>query len=332
MIKTRFVQWLETRWYEDSVIFWLIPLGFIYQRIIQIRQLLYQHNFLKTEALPVPVIVVGNITVGGTGKTPLIIWMAQYLQQRGFNPGVISRGYGGKAKTWPQVVTANSDCKMVGDEPIVIARQVSCPIAVGPSRVEDAQLLITDFKCDIILSDDGLQHYRLGRTIEIAVIDGERGLGNGACLPAGPLREPRCRLDQVDAVIVNGLASHDTHNMQMVGGDAINLLTGEKKPLKEFSGIHFHLVAGIGHPQRFFNTLAEYGVQGEQHVFPDHHYFQLEDINFSDQKPVLMTEKDAVKCNAFAHESMWYMPIVAKPSTSFVSLFQQLISKKNHNS
>ena len=148
--------------------------------------------------------MVGNITVGGTGKTPLIIWMAQYLQQRGFNPGVISRGYGGQAKTWPQVVTANSDCKMVGDEPIVIARQVSCPIAVGPSRVEDAQLLITDFKCDIILSDDGLQHYHLGRSIEIAVIDGERGLGNGACLPAGPLREPRCRLDQVDAVIVNG--------------------------------------------------------------------------------------------------------------------------------
>ncbi len=327
MLKTRFVQWLETRWYEQRAIFWLLPLGFIYQCIIQVRQLLYQHNILKIEALPVPVIVVGNITVGGTGKTPLIIWIAQYLQQRGFNPGIISRGYGGQAKIWPQVVTANSDCKMVGDEPIVIARQVSCPIAVGPSRAEDAQLLITDFKCDIILSDDGLQHYRLGRAIEIAVIDGERGLGNGACLPAGPLREPRCRLDQVDAVIVNGSTSNESHTMQMMGSDAINLLTGEKKPLKEFSGIHFHWVAGIGNPQRFFNTLENYGIQGEPHVFLDHHCFQLEDFNFSDQRPVLMTEKDAVKCNAFAREWMWYMPVVAKPSESFIGIFQQLISR-----
>ncbi len=261
-----------------------------------------------------PVIVVGNISVGGTGKTPLVIWLATVLEDNGYRPGVISRGYGGRASVWPQLVTSDSDPALVGDEPILIARRTRCPIAVAPRRNAAARALLEAHGCDVLISDDGLQHYGLLRDIEIAVIAGERGLGNGWCLPAGPLREPPSRLREVDFVVTQGRVLDGSLVMRLHGEQALNLLDPcVVQPLEAFAGRRIHAVAGIGNPKRFFDDLARIGLELNAHPFPDHHRFTAADLEFGDEHPVLMTEKDAVKCRAFAKAHHWYVPVTAQP-------------------
>jgi tetraacyldisaccharide 4'-kinase len=317
-------------WYEDAFLgVWLMPLGFLFRDVIRFRKFLYRLGVLKSYTLPVPVIVVGNITVGGTGKTPLIICLAEFLKEAGYKPGIISRGYGGKAESWPQSVTVESDASLIGDEALLIAKQTGCPMVVGPLRVEAAKVLLKQADCNVILSDDGLQHYALNRTLEIVVIDGERRFGNGYCLPAGPLREPIERLRSVDFVIVNGEeAEENQFSMRLVGDTLVNLVTGEHKSLNEFKGVECHALAGIGNPERFFKVLASVGLIVKSHSFPDHYQFQKHDIQYSDNKPVLMTEKDAVKCMAFAGLKHWYLPVKAVPETGFKEQLLNLLKRK----
>ncbi len=329
-MKKTLARWATDIWYKDPFIgVWLMPLGILFSDAVRFRKFLYRMGVLKTHTLPVPVIVVGNITVGGTGKTPLIIWMAGFLKDSGFKPGIISRGYGGLAESWPQWVTADSDAKNTGDEALLIAKQTGCPMAVGPLRVDAAKMLLKQADCNVILSDDGLQHYALNRAIEIAVIDGERRFGNGYCLPAGPLREPIERLRSVDLIIVNGEKYEEGEfSMRLVGEKVVNLVTGEHKSLLEFSGVDCHALAGIGNPERFFKLLEVPGLACISHSFPDHYQFQRHDIEFSDNKPVLMTEKDAVKCTAFAGKQHWYLPVKAVPDPVFAELLLNLLKRK----
>jgi tetraacyldisaccharide 4'-kinase len=330
-MKKTLMRWAADIWYKDQVIgLWLMPFGFLFSDAVKFRKFLYRLGVLKKHTLPVPVIIVGNITVGGTGKTPLIIWLAQFLKDSGFKPGIISRGYGGQAQSWPQLVTANSEAKIVGDEALLIAKQTGCPMAVGPSRVDAAKMLLKQADCNVILSDDGLQHYALNRDIEIAVIDGERRFGNGYCLPAGPLREPIDRLQSVDFVIVNGDKYEDNEfSMQLAGEMLVNVVTGEQKPLQEFNAVDCHALAGIGNPERFFKLLERAGLICTNHSFPDHYPFQRQDIEFGDNKPVLMTEKDAVKCTKFAGLQHWYLPVKAVPEAAFSEQLLNLLREKH---
>ncbi|WP_262965853.1 tetraacyldisaccharide 4'-kinase [Methylobacter psychrophilus] len=329
-MKKTLTRWAADIWYKDHFLgVWLSLFGFLFSDAVRFRRFLYRLGILKTFTLPVPVIVVGNITVGGTGKTPLVIWLAQFLKDSGFKPGIISRGYGGQAQSWPQTVTAGSDARQVGDEALLIATQTGCPMAVGPLRVEAAKMLLSQADCNVILSDDGLQHYALNRTIEIAVIDGERRFGNGHCLPAGPLREPIERLQRVDFVIVNGEKYEDHEfSMQLVGQTLVNVVTGEQKPLPEFNAVECHALAGIGNPERFFKQLEVAGLICTTHSFPDHYPFQRHDIDFGDNKPVLMTEKDAVKCTEFAGLQHWYLPVKAVPDAAFSEQLLNLLKRK----
>ena len=329
-MKKTLTRWATDIWYKDQFIgVWLSPLSFLFNDAVRFRRFLYRLGILKSNALPVPVIIVGNITVGGTGKTPLIIWMAEFLKESGFKPGIISRGYGGQAESWPQWVTVDSDAKNTGDEALLIAKQTGCPMAVGPLRVDTAKLLLSKADCDVILSDDGLQHYALNRTIEIVVIDGERRFGNGYCLPAGPLREPIERLQDVDFIIVNGEKSEDNElSMRLVGDQLVNLVTGEQKPLQEFKGVECHALAGIGNPERFFKVLEAAGLLCKTYKFPDHYPFKHHDIEYTDNKPVLMTEKDAVKCKAFAGKQHWYLPVKAVPEAAFSEQLLNLLKRK----
>ena len=329
-MKKTLSRWLIDIWYKDPFIgVVLMPLGFLFSDFVKFRKFLYRIGVFKKHTLPVPVIVVGNITVGGTGKTPLIIWLAELLKSEGFKPGIISRGYGGQAEVWPQWVDANSTAEQVGDEALLIAKQTGCPMAVSPLRADAAGLLLKKSDCDIILSDDGLQHYALNRNIEIAVIDGERRFGNSYCLPAGPLREPIERLQSVDFIVVNGEKSEDNEfSMQISGNTAVNLLTGQHKPLQEFSATACHALAGIGNPDRFFKLLESAGFSCTTHSFPDHYKFQPNDISFPDSEPVLMTEKDAVKCMSFAGNQHWYIPVKAVPETGFAEQLLERLREK----
>ncbi|MFI3190488.1 tetraacyldisaccharide 4'-kinase [Crenothrix sp. D3] len=316
-------------WYKDMFIgSWLMPLGFIFSDITRFRKFLYRHNIgrFKTERLPVPVIIVGNITVGGTGKTPLIIALANVLKAQGFKVGIISRGYGGDEV--PRWVTVNSDPKQVGDEALLIAKQTDCPMAVAPLRVEAGKLLLEHADCNVILSDDGLQHYALHRDIEIAVIDGERRFGNSYCLPAGPLREPIHRLQSVDFIVVNGEKTEANElEMHITGDTAVNLVTGEHKPLSAFATENtLHAVAGIGNPDRFFKLLTAAGLTFTAHSFPDHYTFLPRDIDF--KTTVLMTEKDAVKCTDFATAQHWFVPVNATLDPKFTEQLLTLLEKK----
>jgi tetraacyldisaccharide 4'-kinase len=312
-------RWAEDIWYKDAFIgILLLPLAYVFSDIVRLRRFFYLNGLKKSHKLPVPVIVVGNITVGGTGKTPLVIWLADLLKNAGYQPGVISRGYGGKSENWPLVVTEDSDVKQVGDEPLLIAKQTQLPVVIGPNRVESATKLLADSPCNVIISDDGLQHYKLARDIEIIVVDGSRRFGNGYMLPAGPLREPVSRLQSVDFVVVNGEKYTESEfAMQLIGEVAVNLSTGERKTLQAFAQTECHALAGIGNPERFFKMLEHAGLTCITHSFPDHYAFDTSDINFRDDKPVLMTEKDAVKCTAIADIRHWFVPVTAVPEPTF---------------
>jgi tetraacyldisaccharide 4'-kinase len=330
-MKKKFSRWLEDVWYKEMYISsGFMTLSMLYDDVMRARRFLYNKGFhYKKIKIAVPVIIVGNITVGGTGKTPLTLWLAHFLRAEGFKPGIISRGYGGNAESWPQWVDEQSQPSMVGDEAVLMARRADCPVAVGPERVKAAQLLVDRAECDVIISDDGLQHYALERDIEIAVIDGERRFGNGYTLPCGPLREPVERLQEVDFIIVNGDAVEENEfSMTMKGDVLVNVVTQEEKLLSEWSGVACHALAGIGNPQRFFNLLEKEGIEVESHAFQDHHQFTAENIHFNDDRPVLMTEKDAVKCEAFASDKHWYLPIKAEPQQQFVDKLLTLIKEK----
>ena len=294
------------------------PLGWLYGVGARLRRASFRLGLRHTEHLAVPVIVVGNIAVGGTGKTPLTIWLANFLKAQGYRPAIICSGYRGGANSWPQQVRPDSDPSMVGDEPVLLARRTHCPVAAGPNRVAAACALAQFETCDVIISDDGLQHYALSREIEIAVVDGTRRHGTGWCMPAGPLREPRGRLRSVDFVVINGVARDGERAMEVRVG-ALTRVADDSDQLaaNALRDAPVHAVAGVGNPDRFFELLRNLSYTVIPHRFPDHHAFQLRDIAFGDERPVIMTEKDAVKCRFFATPHCWYLPITAFPHPSF---------------
>lgn len=311
-LRKRFAAKLERAWYEHGILTLLMrPFSWLYLCIVSVRRFLYRVNIFRHVDLPVPVIVVGNISVGGTGKTPLVIWIARYLRQAGYKPGIISRGYGGRANSWPQQVRPDADPVMVGDEAVVTSRRTGCPMAVGPNRVADGKALLKYADIDVIISDDGLQHYALGRTVEVAVIDGVRRFGNGFCLPAGPLRERQSRLEAVDCRVTNGVAAQGEIAMRYQADRAINMVTGEERPIGDFKDESINAIAGLGNPDRFFNFIRANGIRSVTRAFPDHHPFVAEDLDFSGDEVLLMTEKDAVKCQRFARQNWWYVPVDA---------------------
>jgi tetraacyldisaccharide 4'-kinase len=324
---------LDYYWYTRSP--WLLlltPVSLVFRVAVWLRRLAYRSGLARSHRVAVPVIVVGNITVGGTGKTPLVAWLAGYLQSKGYRPGIIARGYGGRATRWPQQVRPDSDPNIVGDEAVLLAGITQCPMAVAPNRVAAARALIEHSNCNVIISDDGLQHYALQRDVEIAVIDGIRRFGTGFSLPAGPLREPVKRLQEVDLVVVNGLGSGLEHRMRMLPGKACNLKDrARSQELSGFRGQAVHAVAGIGNPERFFQTLQQAGMRVQGHAFPDHHRFTPADIGFGDGKPVLMTEKDAVKCRHFASENDWFVPVRVELPAEFCIQLDALLEARLPN-
>ncbi|MEK6731325.1 MAG: tetraacyldisaccharide 4'-kinase [Pseudomonadota bacterium] len=281
----------------------LLPFAAIFWLIIQVRRICYKIGIKKVTHFSVPIIVVGNITVGGTGKTPLVIRLVELMQSKGYQVGVVSRGYGVKPIREPMVVRFESDVLSVGDEAMVIGNHVDAPIVVCCSRIKAIEKLIHDFQCDVIISDDGLQHYAMARDIEIVVVDMERQFGNGFLLPAGPLREPISRLGSVDVVVHHGL------DMCLKNDDAWYgvLDNTQRKDVKQFQGQIIHAITGIGHPERFFRQLRALGLTIIEHVFPDHYLFTLEDIDVGKNEIVVMTEKDAVKCHSFADNRHWFI-------------------------
>jgi len=306
-------QTLTSIWYGESPARWALwPAALAYRAVAQLRRAAYQRELLKAVELPVPVVVIGNVSVGGTGKTPFVIWLAAQLRQRNLRVGIVTRGYRGHATDWPRLVAPDSDPRDVGDEPVLLARRTGCPVAAGPDRVAAAQRLLAEQPVDVLLSDDGLQHYRLARRFEIAVVDGERGMGNGLCLPAGPLREPPERLSEVDAIVVNGgdWGHAGVFRAAAVVTSVYRVKDREVRPLESFKRGPVHAVAGIGNPQRFFDLLENAGLDVVPHPLEDHAELGPEQLHFDDPYgPVLVTEKDAVKCESFAHEDVWCVAV-----------------------
>ncbi len=292
----------------------LTPFSVIYALVSGLNRYLYRWGLRASYRPPVPVVVVGNLTAGGNGKTPVVIWLVTYLRKQGYRPAVVSRGYGGKAKHYPLIIDNLTLAEHAGDEPVLIFQRTGVPVAVAPDRSAAVRRILQhDPNIDVIITDDGLQHYALQRDIEIVVIDGERRFGNGWLIPAGPMRERTTRLKTVDAVIVNGTTRVQTDiAMQLMPGDAINLFHGQQKPAKDLLGTV--AMAGIGYPPRFFSMLRQIGVKVEREVaFADHHAYSEAELHSltSSTTPLLMTEKDAVKCRHFAAENWWYMPVEA---------------------
>lgn len=302
---------MERHWYRSSydfVTFPLLPLSWMFKSIVSVRRFLYRSKFKKSYEFPVPVIVVGNITVGGTGKTPFVIWLANFLRQQGLQPGIVSRGVGGKQERKPRWVNQDSDPSQVGDEAILLIKRSQCPVVIGIDRVAAVKELLANSTCNIVISDDGLQHYRLSRDIEIAIVDGIRNLGNRSLLPAGPLRESPKRLQEVDFVVRHGEAGVNEYGMTLFGNKLVSVKrTDQAIDLNQFSKVH--AVAGIGNPERFFASLEKQGLTIVRHPFKDHYLYQESDFNFGDDLPIVMTEKDAVKCLRFADERFWCLPV-----------------------
>ncbi|MGP1664711.1 MAG: tetraacyldisaccharide 4'-kinase [Rhodanobacter sp.] len=308
---------LEAAWYGGGrAPWWVRPLAALYGVVVRLRALLYRRGWRRSVRLPVPVVVVGNLSVGGTGKTPLTIALAEELRRRGYCPGVVSRGYGGSQRE-AYLLGAHPDPAQVGDEPCLIHAS-GVPVAVGRDRPAAAQQLL-DAGCDIVLADDGLQHYRLARDLEICVIDGVRRFGNRRLLPAGPLREPLARLRRVDfRVCHGGTPESGEYPMRLRNGAALTLDGSQVQALADFSGQRVHAVAAIGRPPRFFDSLRAAGIEVVAHAFADHHAFVSADLDFGDDLPVLMTSKDAVKCSAFAQPHWWQVPVQAELPTAFL--------------
>jgi tetraacyldisaccharide 4'-kinase len=305
-------------WNSRNLLAWLIlPFSYLYRAAICFRFLLYRFQLKKTYRPMIPVIIVGNLTVGGTGKTPLVIWLANFLQARGFKPGIVSRGFKGKSALYPFVVSEKDSPEKVGDEALLLARHANCPLVIDPNRVNAAKKVM-NLNCNVVISDDGLQHYALERNIEIVVVDGERRFGNGFCLPAGPLREPLSRLNTVDFVVANGCAKQNEFLMKLTPGNFQSLAQpGVTQTADYFQNKKIHAVAGIGNPSRFFATLRAMHLSIIEHAFPDHYFFKPEDLHFDEDSIIMMTEKDAVKCEKFADARYWYLPVQAEMSEAF---------------
>lgn len=325
------MKWLTDAWYTpNSWITFFSPLSAVFSAIVRRRRKAFLEERKGLARPPIPIIIIGNIAVGGTGKSPLVIHLVDWLRKEGFTPGIISRGYGGKAPHYPYEVTLDSLPAHSGDEPLMIHKQAGCPVVVDPNRASAAQHIYEACGVDLILADDGLQHYRLERDLEVVVMDGKRLFGNGLCFPAGPLREPVDRIDSVDMVVING--------SQDVGGklshpSVSNMLLGPSEwftpdeifPVKEgifpFEGTKVHAIAGIGNPERFFITLKEIGLEVISHPFADHHDFTEADVTFNDDYPVLMTEKDAVKCFPFWKNNCFALRVEPKLDDAFYTGF-----------
>lgn len=325
-LRTRATHWFERRWYgaqrPDAL---LRVLAALFGRVARARRAAFVSGGTPGERAGVPVIVVGNLAVGGAGKTPLTIALVQALAARGFRPGVISRGYGRTAththRVWP-----TDDAATAGDEPLLIVRRTGAPVAVAPKRIEAARLLVESGEVDVLIADDGLQHYALARDIEILAVDGRRRFGNGRLLPAGPLREPVERAAVCDFTVVNGgEAGEGEVPMQLVLSTACPLRSGQDTSLASFTGVRVHAVAGIAEPARFFDALRHAGIPVQPHGFPDHHAYTPADLDFGDSAPVMMTEKDAVKCAAFARDNWYAVPATAQlPDTFFDAVAARL--------
>jgi tetraacyldisaccharide 4'-kinase len=324
--------WLQRHWQSLTPLsLALFPLSLIFRAAVAARRAAYSTGVLSARRLDVPVIVVGNVSVGGTGKTPLVLWLASLLRTKGMNPGIVSRGYG-SARREPRPVTASSDAPSVGDEPLLLAQRSGCPVWVGVDRVAAARALLAAHpSCDVIVSDDGLQHYGLARDVEIAVVDGTRRFGNGMMLPAGPLREPRSRLRTVDAVVINGApaASEPWLGMQLEGREFRNLANpAQRVNAGHFTGKRVVAIAGIGHPQRFFAHLDALGLRYEPRAFPDHHAYTASDLAPGDADAIVMTEKDAVKCESFASDRCWVLPVDAVSDPKLAELVLRKLKMK----
>jgi len=318
---------LATRvWYGDHPLSYaLLPLSWLYCGIVGLRCLAYRKAWLRTYRLPVPVIVVGNLTVGGTGKTPLVLWVTDLLRRQDHRPGILIRGYGGHIHQ-PQLVNGDSDPHSVGDEAVLLARRSGCPVVVGADRVTAGKRLVTDCGCGMIVSDDGLQHYRLGRDLELLVIDASRRFGNGRCLPAGPLREPAARRHTADLIICNGDPCAEGAVMHIAPERLVNL--GDRRITRSLEMLRRQrvtAVAGIGNPDRFFDLLRHHGLYVYERPYPDHHAFSREDAASWPPGPVIMTEKDAVKCTDFARPDFWYLPVTARLRNGFEQLLTETL-------
>lgn len=306
MMKAILERWLLNVWYGDGWLgrYVLLPLTALFCLLGAIHRWYQKRHQVRH---PVPVVVVGNIAIGGTGKTPLVIWLVERLREMGFQPGVVSRGFGGHtaAKGECRVVSAHDSAIDVGDEPLLIFQRTNVPLVIGRNRNQAITTLLQQYPCDVIIADDGLQHYAMGRDVEICVVDGQRRFGNGFCLPSGALRERVSRLQRCDFVLTNG------EDFKVRGEMLVNLASGATQTLQAMAGQVVHVVTGIGNPQRFINLLETAGLQVLPHIYPDHHAFQGNEWQFEDGLSVLMTEKDAVKCRPFAPQNAWYLPVNA---------------------
>lgn len=335
---------IEKVWFDKHPAKWVLvpilaPLTLLFWLISSVRKLLFRAGFKQSFKAPVPVIVVGNISVGGNGKTPMVLWLVDYFKQKGISVGVISRGYGGVAPFYPYQVEEKSTSEQCGDEPLLIFRRTGVPVVVGADRSASISKLV-DKGCQVVISDDGLQHYKMSRALELVIVDSKRLFGNGLLLPAGPLRELPSRLAEVDAVIFNGKKQTGNDNiphpcsisMSLIGQEIVNVATKQRLSIEEFL-LKFPKVqalAGIGNPQRFFDTLKENGFELSKSVgFIDHKAFSVTDFDcFSEQMPLLMTEKDAVKCYSFAKENWWSLPVDTYFSPEHQKQLSQLIEHK----
>ncbi|AGO54564.1 tetraacyldisaccharide 4'-kinase LpxK [Serratia plymuthica 4Rx13] len=319
---------IERIWSGSSLVYLLLlPLSWLYGLVSGLIRLSYRCGLRKSWRAPVPVVVVGNLTAGGNGKTPTVIWLVEQLQQRGYRVGVVSRGYGGKAASYPLVLDEHTTTQQAGDEPVLIYQRTGAPVAISPKRAEAVQALLHQQKLDVVITDDGLQHYALQRDFELVVIDGVRRFGNGWWLPAGPMRERASRLNSVNARIANGgVAQAGEIAMRLQAREAVNIASGARRPAAELP--HVVAMAGIGHPPRFFATLEKLGVDVEKEVaFADHQEYQQAQLAalVSSEQTLLMTEKDAVKCRIFAQPNWWYLPVDAVlPPDQAESLLQSI--------
>jgi tetraacyldisaccharide 4'-kinase len=335
--------WVQSEWERlGGLALVLLPLTLAFGAVTWLRRALYRLRLLPRWKAPIPVVVVGNISVGGTGKTPLTLAILDLLQARGFTPGAIARGYGrvpprendphGVVRVYPDLATP----ELFGDEPVVIARRSRVPVYISPDRPAAARALVLAHpEVDVLVSDDGLQHYALGRDVELAVVDGERRFGNGLLLPSGPLREPVSRLASVDAVVVNGGSADarwNEHQFAMrLGAERFSRLTSNQEVAPaEFAlmarGRQVVAVAGIGNPPRFFGHLKALGIVARAAAFPDHHHYQAKDLRLPGAEIIVMTEKDAVKCAAFADARMWYLRVEAQLPREFEDLLLSRIA------
>lgn len=322
---------LQRIWYENSkAAMLLLPFSAVYCAVAVLRRLAYRAGWLRSVRLPVKVVVVGNLSVGGTGKTPLVIALAKRLHEDGLRVGILTRGYGGRATHWPQLVDPHSDPQQVGDEPVLLAARTGLPVIAGPDRSAAATQLLAGTPCDVLISDDGMQHYALQRDVEIALVDAARGLGNGHCLPAGPLREPAARLKSVSTVVALGDSPLADWAMTLQPGAACRVGSpSHTASLDSFRDQTVYAVAGVGNPERFFAMLSAAGLDIRTRVFADHHRYRPEDLRFGDSRPVLMTGKDAVKCRAFAQDHWWYVPVEVITGAAFDDWLRKTLETGN---